>query len=78
MHIKDLQPYLGEKGHLVIIKNSQKLTKSDYIHAHALKNSPTGEIDFATSFPQPGKYKLWLQFNRNGKINTADFWVNVL
>ncbi|MBW4564700.1 MAG: hypothetical protein KME32_26975 [Mojavia pulchra JT2-VF2] len=75
--IQDLQPYLGEQGHLVIVKNSSPLTRPDYIHAHALKNSPTGQINFMTSFPKPGKYKLWVQFNRNGKINTADFWVNV-
>ncbi|BAU04597.1 hypothetical protein [Fischerella sp. NIES-3754] len=75
--IKDLQPYLGEKGHLVIIKSSSPLTVSDYIHAHARKDSPDGEVDFVTSFPEAGTYKLWMQFNRNGKVNTADFWVNV-
>jgi hypothetical protein len=75
--IKDLQPYLGEKGHLVIIKSSSPLTKSDYIHAQARKDSPDGKVQFITSFPQSGTYKIWGQFNRNGKIITADFWVNV-
>lgn len=75
--LKDLQPYLGEKGHLVILKKSSPLTEADYIHSHAMKNTPEGEIHFITSFPQPGNYKLWGQFNRNGKIVTADFWVNV-
>jgi hypothetical protein len=75
--IKDLQPYLGEKGHLVIIKSSSPLTTSDYIHAQARKDSPEGKVQFITSFPQSGTYKLWGQFNRNGKIITADFWVNV-
>ncbi len=73
----DLQPYLGEKGHLVIIRQSTPLTAENYIHAHALKNTSFGKVDFTTSFPQPGNYKLWGQFNRNGKIITADFWVNV-
>jgi hypothetical protein len=76
--IKDLQPYLGEKGHLVVIKSSSPLAVSDYIHAHALKDTPDGQVHFITSFPQTGTYKLWVQFNRNGKINTADFWVNVV
>lgn len=76
--IKDLQPYLGEKGHLVVIKSSSPLATSDYVHAHALKDTPDGQVHFITSFPQPGTYKLWVQFNRNGKINTADFWVNVV
>ncbi len=75
--LKDLQPYLGERGHLVILKQSSPLTETDYIHAHAMKNTPDGEVHFITSFPQPGNYKLWGQFNRNGKIVTADFWVNV-
>lgn len=76
--LKDLQPYLGERGHLVIIKQSSNLTAADYIHAHALKDTTSGQVHFMTSFPQPGTYKLWGQFNRNGKIVTADFWVNVL
>ncbi|MDM9384577.1 hypothetical protein QUB80_28315 [Chlorogloeopsis sp. ULAP01] len=74
---KDLKPYLGERGHLVILKQSSPLTQADYIHAHAMKNTPTGEVHFITSFPKPGKYKMWGQFNRNGKIVTADFWVDV-
>lgn len=74
----DLQPYLGEKGHLVILKQSSSLTVEDYIHAHALKNTSTGQVNFMTTFPQSGKYKLWGQFNRNGRIVTADFWINVV
>ena len=75
--ITDLQPYLGEKGHLVILKQSSPLTAADYIHAHALNDTPAGQVHFMTSFPQPGTYKVWGQFNRKGKIITADFWVNV-
>jgi hypothetical protein len=76
--VQDLQPYLGEKGHLVIVRSSSPLTASDYIHAHALKDSLPGQVNFTSNFPQKGTYKLWLQFNRNGKVNTADFWVNVI
>ncbi|MBD2727042.1 hypothetical protein H6G96_12055 [Nostoc sp. FACHB-892] len=76
--LTDLQPYLGEKGHLVILRKSTSLTAEDYIHAHALKNTPTGQVHFMTKFPQSGKYKLWGQFNRNGKIITADFLINVV
>ena len=76
--VADLQPYLGEKGHLVIVKQSSPLTKADYIHAHAVKDSPANQVQFITSFPRAGVYKLWGQFNRNGKIVTADYWVNVV
>jgi len=75
--LNDLQPYLGERGHLVILKQSSPLSEADYIHAHALKNTPADEVHFITNFPTPGNYKLWGQFNRNGKIVTTDFWVNV-
>ncbi|MBW4494632.1 MAG: hypothetical protein KME26_16400 [Oscillatoria princeps RMCB-10] len=76
--VTDLQTYLGETGHLVIIRQSADLKASDYIHAHPHGGTPAGEVHFMTHFPQPGKYKLWGQFNRNGQIVTADFWVNVL
>jgi hypothetical protein len=75
--ITNLQPYLGERGHLVILKQASPLTRASYIHAHANKNNPTEKISFMTSFPSPGKYKLWGQFNRGGEIIVADFWVDV-
>lgn len=75
--VQDLKPYLGEQGHLVILKQSSPLTKADYIHAHAMQGTLTGKVEFMTTFPKPGKYKLWGQFNRNGKIVIADFWINV-
>jgi hypothetical protein len=76
--IKDLQPYLGKTGHLVIVKQSNPLTSENYIHAHASEGTSLGKVDFQTQFPEPGKYKLWGQFNRNGEIVTADFWVDVI
>jgi len=53
------------------------LTEADYIHAHAIKDTLAGQVHFMTIFPQPGKYKVCGQFNRQGKILTADLWVNV-
>jgi hypothetical protein len=74
----DLQTYLGEKGHLVILRQSDVLGRENYIHAHAVHNTPAHQVHFATHFSQPGLYKLWGQFNRNGEIITADFWVEVV
>ncbi|MBI4784584.1 MAG: hypothetical protein HY785_25205 [Oscillatoriophycideae cyanobacterium NC_groundwater_1537_Pr4_S-0.65um_50_18] len=76
--IADLQPYLSEKGHLVIVRQSSELTRENYIHAHAVHDTAAHQVHFATRFPQPGKYKLWGQFNRGGEIITADFWVEVV
>ncbi|MBD2695202.1 hypothetical protein H6G68_26375, partial [Anabaena catenula FACHB-362] len=76
------QPATFALGHLTFKSSgSNTLAISGdvyYIHAHALNNTPTGQVHFMTSFPQAGKYKLWGQFNRNGKIITADFWINVV
>lgn len=75
--IKDLQPYLGEKGHLVIIQRTNNLTSENYLHAHALESESDNKVEFMTNFPEPGQYKIWGQFQRNGEIITADFWVKV-
>lgn len=75
--VSDLQPYMGEQGHLVILRPSLPLTSKDYIHAHAIQGDTPGEVQFLTQFPQPGFYKLWGQFKRNGEIITAAFWVRV-
>ncbi len=75
--IADLQPYLGERGHMVIVRQANQITRANYIHAHAMPDTGDGKVQFMTSFPQPGKYKLWGQFSRGGEIVVADFWVNV-
>ncbi|MFN4280581.1 hypothetical protein [Thermosynechococcus sp.] len=74
---QDLRPYLGEAGHLVILRATTPLTPADYLHAHALDRQPTGIIRFMTQFPTPGCYRLWGQFRRGEKIITAPFWVTV-
>jgi hypothetical protein len=76
--ISDLQPYLGEKGHLVIIRQATPLTRADYVHAHALRSTADSDVSFRTQFPQSGTYKLWGQFNHAGEIAVFDFWVKVL
>jgi hypothetical protein len=76
--VRDLQPYLGEKGHLVVLRQSESLSRADYIHAHAMKGGAADQVQFMTQFPKPGRYKLWGQFDRNGKIVVAAFWVEVI
>lgn len=91
--VKDLENYLGAKGHSVIIKE-QTL---DYIHTHALENSQSiGEghsmghqsmsetsnregnsIDFATVFPESGVYRIFTQFQHQGKVITSEYSIAV-
>ena len=75
--VQGLRLYLGEKGHLVIIKSSASLEAGNYIHAHATRDDGTSRIRFMTRFPETGLYKLWCQLDLNGNIHPADFWINV-
>ena len=74
--LTDLEPFLGAGGHCVIISEDTQA----YLHSHpaetnAVRYGPN--ITFHTVFPHPGKYKVWGQFQRQGKPLTADFVVAV-
>ncbi|MBA4397984.1 MAG: hypothetical protein C0394_11475 [Syntrophus sp. (in: bacteria)] len=75
--VQGLMPYLGEKGHLVILRKSSPLSAEDYIHAHATKEGGNSQIRFMARFPEAGLYKLWCQFDLGGNVRTADFWIRV-
>jgi len=75
--LTDLQPYLGEMGHLVIIRETKPLAVNDYIHTHALQTDKKSTIQFMAVFPKAGWYKLFGQFNRGGEIVTVPFWVRI-
>ena len=102
----DLQNYLGELAHFVIISEDLK----DFVHAHPM--SKGGHSDGAkigarkidnhgagahehgaavekkskeivaavsahTTFPRPGLYKLWAQFQRGGRVISVPFIIDV-
>jgi hypothetical protein len=49
-------------------------------HSHATAPAPAAKgpnISFMTLFPKAGKYKVWAQFNIDGKVRTAEFVVSV-
>ncbi len=74
--ITDLEEYLGALGHSVILRENDL----DFIHAHPMEdvNRPqTGEVSFMVDFPEAGKYKVFTQFQRDGKVFTTDFVVPV-
>lgn len=45
--------------------------------AHEAERRGGPEVAFHTSFPKPGLYKVWGQFNHRGQIVTADFVILV-
>ncbi len=74
--VSDLEEYLGALGHSVILRESSL----DFIHAHPVANAnqpQDGVVDFMMQFPKAGKYKIFTQFQRNGKIITTDFVISV-
>lgn len=62
-----LQPYLGARGHLVVLRNGDLA----YIHAHADED----ELAFDVPFPSEGNYRLYLQFKVGGKVETVPLGV---
>ncbi|WP_102348791.1 hypothetical protein [Bacillus sp. Marseille-P3661] len=72
--IFDLEPYLGSIGHVVIFSEDGE----KYLHVHALENQGSGpEASFETTFPESGVYKIWGQFQKEGKVFTIPFVVKV-
>ncbi|MFD2613410.1 hypothetical protein [Paenibacillus gansuensis] len=72
--VKDLEPYLGAVGHVVILSQDTE----QYLHVHPADENTTGpEAKFATTFPKSGIYKIWGQFQHNGKVYIVPFVVDV-
>jgi hypothetical protein len=72
--ITNLQPYLGAIGHVVILSSDAE----EYLHVHPSDENTTGpDAKFQTEFPNPGVYKIWGEFQHEGKVLTVPFVVNV-
>ncbi|THV29072.1 heavy-metal-associated domain-containing protein [Glycomyces paridis] len=70
-----LEPYLGAYGHLVALRDGDLA----YLHVHpegaeAEPGTVSGpDIVFAASAPTPGRYLLYLDFQVDGQVHTAQF-----
>jgi uncharacterized membrane protein len=78
--VTDLETYMGAMGHCAIISQDTQT----FLHCHPEQLYPCGPdsrggptIAFHALFPKPGRYKIWGQFKRGGKIIVADFVVDV-
>jgi hypothetical protein len=73
--IADLEPFLGAPGHMLMATS----TLTDAVHGHPEETgTDTPFITFKPMMPPPGPAKLWLQFQRGGKITTVSFVIDVL
>ncbi|MDN3017387.1 hypothetical protein PH210_14400 [Paenibacillus sp. BSR1-1] len=72
--IKNLEPFLGAMGHAVAINRDAE----KYLHIHPMTIEGNGpKVTFMTLFPEKGIYKIWGQFQQNGKVFTVPFVVKV-
>jgi hypothetical protein len=72
--ITNLQPYLGAKGHMVVM--SADLEK--YLHVHPMTTKDNGpKVTFMTLFPKKGVYKIWSQFQYEDRVIVVPFIVLV-
>lgn len=76
--VTDLEPYLAAYGHLVALR----VGDLGYLHIHpegepADGNTAAGpEIVFMAAAPSPGFYRLFLDFQHEGVVRTAEFTVH--
>ncbi|MFI1979547.1 hypothetical protein [Streptomyces wedmorensis] len=69
--VTDLQPYLGAYGHLVALRDGDLA----YLHVHPNEGGPGPDVSFTATAPSPGTYRLFLDFQHQGKVRTAAFTV---
>ncbi|WP_329048385.1 DUF748 domain-containing protein [Streptomyces violaceus] len=76
--VRNLQPYLGAYGHLVALRSGDLA----YLHVHPNgepgdgKTRPGPEVSFTATAPSVGAYRLFLDFQHEGKVRTAAFTVH--
>ena len=59
------EPYLGAGGHLVALRDGDLA----FLHVHPMDDS----VRFAATFPTEGRYRLFLQFKHEGRVQTVAF-----
>ncbi|SDZ27327.1 hypothetical protein SAMN05421504_111227 [Amycolatopsis xylanica] len=70
--VTDLQPYLGAYGHLVALRGGDLA----YLHVHPDGTTAAGpSVTFFAEVPSAGTYRLFLDFQHEGKVRTAEFTV---
>ncbi|MGY1711202.1 hypothetical protein ACI8AC_17010 [Geodermatophilus sp. SYSU D00758] len=76
--VTDLQPYLGAHGHLVVLREGDLA----FLHVHPAEDdgvepAPGPHVEFTTTPPSPGTYRLFLDFRHGDVVRTAAFTVEV-
>ena len=68
-----LEKYLGAWAHMLAASNDL----IDLMHEHPYRVDEGPMVEFEITFPRPMAYRTWVQFQRNGIVNTVHFDVEV-
>lgn len=72
--VTDLEPYLGAPAHMLMVRSDL----SDAVHAHPEELvSPGPVVSFHPIVPAAGDYRIWIQFQRRGRVSTHAFDIAV-
>jgi hypothetical protein len=73
--VTDLEPYLAAYGHLVALRDGDLA----YLHVHPAgepgdgTTRPGPDVTFSATAPSVGDYRLFLDFQHDGVVRTAEF-----
>ncbi|HEX5432175.1 MAG TPA: heavy metal-binding domain-containing protein [Bryobacteraceae bacterium] len=67
------EKYLGAWGHMLVASDDL----IDLIHTHPFIADGGPNVQFNVTFPRAHGYRVWVQFQRKGVVNTAHFDVPV-
>ena len=68
-----LEKFLGAWAHMLAVSDDLV----DTIHAHPTIADGGPQIQLNMIFPRPGMYRVWIQTQRDGRVNTIPFTVPV-
>ena len=71
--VDGIEKYLGAWGHMLAASDDL----IDMIHTHPFLADGSEQIQFDVTFPRARNYRVWVQFQRKGIVNTAHFDVPV-
>jgi len=64
------EPFLGARGHLVALREGDLA----FLHVHPVSSGAADAVvRFASTFPSAGRYRLYLQFQHEGRVHTVAF-----
>lgn len=75
--LEGLETYLGAWGHMLAASGDL----IEMIHGHPASTTDVAsgakELEFSMAFPRAGVYRVWVQFQRLGTVNTVAFNIPV-